>query len=236
MKKKFITATVLILSVLFCSSCGSRESNLTYTSINEEFISEVVGGEGSLTWKVNSVQWSDQVGEFGIAPSELENFDGVFYTDNGNSVFYDWPDYVDTVSGQLADDLLFVLINLTVTNTDAVGKIVPENDNGYRDDSWYCFPIQRLSLCDVSEQGDNGFLNYNAIWYDGIPEFDSDAMGTNGNNYFILRPGERLTYRLGFIIGSDDGDFSHVCLTDHGGSYYAEKTGHKANYIQLNIP
>lgn len=234
MKKTGFLITVVIIIFLCCTACGDKAPELSYVNTDDTVNGDTFNSaavEGYLSCTINDVRWSDNVKSFGIAPSELESYDGVSYTDNGNFVHFSWPEYVDLTTGQLADNLLFVLVDLTMTNIDALGKPIPENDDGNRDDSWYSFMVQQISICDVSEKENDSFRNYNAIWYAGTGNYNAAAMGTNGNNYFILRPGESLTYQMGFIIGSDDGDFSQMCITDGGGSYYANE----ANYVRLNI-
>lgn len=229
MKKVLRAIPIVLIFLLCCTACGRNAQKISCTDIGEAFESAAVSGR--LSYTVNSVRISDNILGLGIEPSEIESYDGVSYTVNGELVHYSWPDYVDLTTGQLTDDLLFVLVDLTVTNIDALGKPIPEDDDGSRDDSWYCFPVGRLSICDTNESGKDAWRNYQAIWYDGTDSFDGAAMGTNGDDYFVLWPGEALTYQLGFIVGRDDGDYSGMCLTDGGGSYYAKG----ANYVRLEM-
>lgn len=229
MKRSLHSILAVLLLIIGCTACGHKAQNLSYIDIGNGF--ELSAVSGHLLCTVNSVRVSDNIRDFGIEPSEIESYDGVSYTVNGELVHYGWPDYVDLTSGQLADDLLFVLAELSVTNVDALAKPIPEKDDGSRDDSWYCFPVEQLSLCDVNEAGKDAYRNYHVIWYDKTGSFDGAAMGTNGDDFFILRPGESLTYQIGFIVGRDDGDYSGMCLTDGGGSYYSKQ----ANYIPLSI-
>lgn len=229
MKKALCSVLTMLLLVVCCTACRHKAQNLSYINIEDSF--ELAAVSGHLLCTVNGVRVSDNIMDFGIKPSEIESYDGVSYTVNGELVHYSWPDYVDLTGGQLADDLLFVLADLSVTNVDALAKPIPEKDDGSRDDSWYCFPVEQLSLCDVNEAGKDAYRNYHVIWYDGTDSFDGAAMGTNGDDFFVLRPGESLTYQIGFIVGRDDGDYSGMCLTDGGGSYYSKQ----ANYIPLSI-
>lgn len=232
MKKAKITiATILMVATLLacCASCGDKTANLHMLSIGDTFTTSYHLESGQLSYTINSIQWSDNVRELGVDPNTFNQYDSVY---DKSGISYVWPDYIDLETGQLKEHLMFILVDLTVTNIDALSKPIPENDNGVRDDSWYVFAVNLLSVCNLNNPYKDSFSDTKAIWYEGTGDYDPAVGGTNGSNYFILRTGESLTYRLGFVIGSTTDDFSQRCLTDGGGSFRAKD----AVYIPLGIP
>lgn len=230
MKIKQLFVLILALLLLICfSACGNGAANvdLNRVSIGESF--DFSPAEGYLSYTIDKVQWSDNVTDFGIAPAELQSYDGVSYTDNGDFVSFAWPEYINEGTGQLAENLVFVLVDLTVTNKDALAKPIPEDN--IMDDSWYTFRVDYISMCDISEHEKDSFRQYDTIWYDGTEDYAAASLGISGNNHYILYPGESLSYQLGFIIGSSDGDYSQFCITDGGGSFHAEG----ATYVPVSI-
>jgi hypothetical protein len=229
--KKTITAMILVAMVLgCCAGCGDKTANLTMVEIGSDFLLTSGWVAGDLSYTVNSVQWSDNVKELGVDPKELDFYSSVSYGEEEEQ-WYDWPDYVDLETGQLAEHLRFVLVEVTVTNIDACDVNAPVDEGGAPDDSWYTFGVNHLSISDLNVQGKNGFWDFDSVWYADTGDYDPQEGGTNGSNYFILWPGESLIYRMGFVIGSSEDDFSRMCLTDGGGSYSVKQ----AVYISLGM-
>jgi hypothetical protein len=229
--KKMMTAILLAAALLIgCTGCADKAPDVTTADIGSEFLMIPEYITGSLSYTVNSVQWSDNVKELGVDPNELSEYSTVSYAES-DSASYSWPDYVDLETGQLADHLRFVLVELTVTNIDAYGMTAPVDEGGTPDASWYAFGVNMITLCDLNTQGDYNFLNYNCVWYGDTGDYAPQEGGTNGSDYFLLWPGESLTYRMGFVVGSSEDDFSGICLTDGGGSYHSDQ----AVYIDLGM-
>ena len=228
MKKTIALIILTAILLTSCAACGDKTANLNMLGIGDSFTTSYHTESGQLSYTINNIQWSDNVRELGVDPNAFDEYASVF----GGGTSYVWPNYVDLETGQLKEHLMFVLVDLTVTNIDALSKPITENDDGVRDDSWYTFGVNYLSVYNLSEQNKNGFSNADAIWYTDTGDYDPTAGGTSGSNFFILRTGESLTYRLGFVIGSGKDDFSQMCLTDGGGSFGAKN----AVYIPLGIP
>jgi hypothetical protein len=233
---KTISVVIVFLFVLSCASCNWRgkaaAKSITALDVGDTF-TVYSALTGDRICQVNSVQVTDNVTELGIAPSELKDYGyGISYkNEEGDFVSITWPDYVDMTTGQLAEHLRFVLVEVTMINDNALSKPIPENDDGVRDDSWYAFCIDELTIRDLSILGNDSFHGFHALWYAGTGDYDAAAADTNGDNYYILRPGESLTYQIGFIVASGDDDFSQFYLTDGSGSYYAKG----ANYVNLGL-
>lgn len=236
---KRIIPSLFLAGILFisCAACGNRTENLHMAGMGETFSSLVVVQNGSkhydgyLNYTINSIQWSDNIKELGIEPSQLDEYSVVDYEEGAGYVYYAYPDYVIMETGQLVPHLRFVLVDLTVTNIDALSKPIPENDNGVRDATWYTFGVNRITACDLNVEKKDHFGNFDVVWYAGTGNYDPAEGGTNGSNYFILRPGESLSYQLGIIVGSAEDDFSRMCLTDKGGNYAADE----AVYVPLGM-
>ena len=224
----FVGFALLLLIVLCGSSCGKHAPEIREVAVGETLVDTYGAVEGQLEYQINRIQYSTNVKDLGVDPGELQCQE-VYYEDQGEGVSIEWPEYVDQETGVLADHLLFVLIDVSVKNENAVSKISTEGEN--QDDSYYTFGLNRLSICDIGEQGQNGFLNYDVIWNSGVEAFDAASLGTNGSNYFILHQGESMSYQVGFIVGSNDGEFSTLYATNGGGSYYAED----ASFVHLGI-
>lgn len=239
MFSKAIPLCLAVLILISCAACGDRTKNLNMAAIGETFTSQMNAGvktsdtyhEGHLSYTINSVLWSDNVKELGVDPSQLDEYASIsFYWTDGELVAYTYPDYVDLETGQLAYQLRFVLVDLTGTNVDAVSQSIPES-GGDLDASWYAFPVNRISVCDLNVELQDSFFPFDAVWYAGTGDYDPAEGNTNGSNYFILWPGESLTYQLGFVIGSAEGDFSRMCLTDQDGVYSLDE----AVYVPLGM-
>lgn len=225
-KRRFALLFAVLLVICFsaCSQNATNEdveqtpNNTSKTDINHVALGESFTyspAEGNLKYTVDKVQFSKNVSDFNVDPAELQSYDGVSYTDNGKFVAFAWPEYVNEETGQLAENLLFVLVDITVTNEDAFAKTVP-NDN-VMDDSWYAFRVDYISLCDTSEQENERFRQYKTVWYAGAAGTAAESLGVNGQNTFTLHPGESVSYQMGFIIGSNDGDYSQFYITNGGG-------------------
>lgn len=236
MKKIVLPLFLVAVFLISCAACGDKTANLNMASIGETFTSLVVvqngrgNYDGHLNYTINNVQWSDNVKELGIDPSQLDEYSAVDYGE-GEGEWYVYPDYVNMETGQLAPHLRFVLVDLTVTNIDALSLPIPESDDGVRDATWYAFGVNRITVCDLNVEKENNFRNFDVVWYTGTEDYDPAEGGTNGSNYFILWPGESLTYQLGIIVGSAEDDFSRMCLTDKDGVYSVDE----AVYVPLDL-
>lgn len=206
---------------------NTSKTNIYQVALGESFNYSPV--EGNLKYTVDKVQYSENVSDFDIEPAELQSYDGVSYTDSGEFVSFAWPDYINMETGQLAENLLFVMVDITVTNEDAIAKPIP--DDNLMDDSWYAFRADYISVCDTSEQENEMFRQYKTIWYEGTVGTAAESLGVNGKNVFILHTGESISYQMGFIIGSKDGDYSQFYITSGGGSMNANG----AVYIPVNV-
>lgn len=225
----YILLFLAVIFILACSACAS-EASKEITEIGEVF--EVYGNSdtGTLLCSVDSCRVSDNVTDFGLAPEELTQYDGVTWYDGETPVSLHWPDYIDTESGQLVEPLLFVLVEITVKNVDAVCDSNIDR-TGDPEDSWYAFCLSEFKLCDTSIESGDAYFVREAVWYDVPDGHVPEAGVTSGDNYFILWPGETVTLQIGYVAGSGDDDFSQLCITDGGGSLFSEG----AHYVYLGI-
>lgn len=237
-KWKEVLVLALALALLICcSGCGNKADMLTKMAMGENF--HVCMPSGTMYGRVESVQITDNVTNFGIDPAELHL--DLFCLEDGT--FVNAKECIDMDTGKLAKHMRFVRVTVTMTNEDATSRSIPENDNGIRDDSWYAFCIDDLHLCDLNHWMVNGiwdqirnlgkFQTYSAIWYDGTGDYDPEIGGTSGENFYILRPGESLTYEMGFLVGDTRDDFSGLHLTN--GSGYTYSAALDATYVPLNL-
>lgn len=212
------------------STQNGQKDDLSTAALGEAFYTNTPLIEGKLSYTVNSFRWSDNIKDLDV---DFEDFNGEYDSNNEFVFWYDGtpqivPNAVDAASGQLGEHLIFVVADVTVTNEDAVWTMATGSG-----DSQYTFPANLWRICDAGTTNDTGvgYATYPAVFYTGIEGYDSAAMGTNGSNYLVVRPGETINYKIGYIIGNNSDDFSHFYLTD-GNAYYDSDTD---NYIYLNI-
>ena len=242
-----LTALFLALILLLpCAACGrtedagtqaeagapktsERQDDIATAALGEAFYTHTQLIEGKLSYTVSDFRWSDNTKDLGVDPGAFTgDFDGLFtYWENGGA--YEVPNALDPATGQLAEGLLFVAVDMTVTNEDARWTMALGSG-----DSLYTFPVDLWSICDTGNTNDNGtgWVKYHAVFYTGTENYDAAATGTNGSNYLIVRPGETVDYRLGYIIPVGSGDLDRFYLTDGGGDPDSEGD----SYIHLDIP
>ena len=205
--------------------------DLPTVTLGEAFYTKNPLIKGKLLYTINSFRWSDNIKDLDV---DFEDFNGE-YNSNNEFVFWDdgnpqiVPNAVDAASGQLGEHLIFVVADVTVTNEDAVWTMAAGPG-----DSQYTFPANLWRICDAGTTNDTGvdYAAYYAVFYTGTENYDAAAMGTNGSNYLVVRPGETINYKIGYIIGNNSDDFSHFYLTD-GNAYYDSDID---TYIYLDIP
>ncbi|MCD8300802.1 MAG: hypothetical protein LUC41_06490 [Clostridiales bacterium] len=211
MRKKIIALIMAMLLSLACTGCGGPVK-IDKISILQSFDTDIGMQSGHLTCQVDYAVSSDNVTDLGLSPSDMTAVydDYCVYNKGSKSISVEHP--VDTTTGQLSDHLLAVLVQVTVTNVDAVS---------YEGDGTV-FSIDEFQLCDTNvDRGSKygAYDSWSCTWYSGTGDYDASAYGTSGSNYFVLSQGERLTFQMAFIVGNADDDFSGICLTDGTGSY-----------------
>ncbi len=207
--------TVLLVSFCFvCSGCGGKQ--ITSIPMDQSFDVDNTLLSGHLSCQVDWVLSSDNVTDLGLTPADMtaEYEDFCVYHDDAEAIVADHP--VDADTGQLAEHLLAVLLQITVTNVDAVSYEKTGN----------VFCIDTFDLCDTYVDLGRDYQAYDSwscTWYDGTGTYDASIYDTHGNNYFVLPQGESKTFELAFLVGNADDDFSGICLTDGSGSYHRGK-------------
>lgn len=144
------------------------------------------------------------------------------YDAGGQATMYRYPDCISN-SGELVEGGNLVILDVTVTNQDAVNFITdPETQVQSRRyaDNPFLFRADEIGyLVDITEQAENGYTYYDAVFFSEMGRFDEHPMA-----YEVL-PGESISFRIGYLVGNrQDGtemDFSDVVLTTNWGE--AEK-------------
>ncbi len=213
-----------VLMAFCCCGCRIRNLRVEMVPLGETVSSTANVKEGYLNYTINNVRYSDNVADLGINPADIRETDLAQYYYNGETLI-DVGLAIDPSTGQLADHFLFVLMDVTVTNMNGVSY------EG-RDGTAFC--IDGLKACDIQVplKKQDCFCYWDYVYSSGTGDYDREEQETNGDNYFLLSAGESLTYQIGFIVGSANDDFSGICITDSGGSFYAEDPF----YVSLELP
>lgn len=222
-KKYIVSALCVLLTALCCTAC-SRNPEIEVLSPGETFQSTAALKEGCLDYMVSNIQYSDDITDFGIGPEEIRD-DGQAGTYYEGQTMVSVDPAIDLTTGRLADHFLFVLMDITVTNVNAVS---------YEGKDGTAFCIDALDACDTSVplKKEESFPAWSYAYSSGTGGYDAEEQGTNGSNYFLLPAGESLTYQVGFIVGNAGNDFSGVCITDRSGSYHSGE----AVFVSLGLP
>lgn len=212
----------LVLGLLTCCTACSKSKTpdqVDTISIGEAFSDPYQVSSGTMTFTVNSATISSNMKDLGVDPHSLPEYDNsaFYYDDSGEYQSVSYPDYVDLNTGELANGLVFVLVDITAANTDAASRV--RNDGGGSFDSDYMFLPSALYLCDLeqentrSESNITTYLTRSALWYSE----------QNQGYMYELRPGESKTYQIGFVARCAGGDYSSLYLTN-------------ASTVDLDIP
>ncbi len=210
-RKHFFIAALLAAFCFVCSGCGGKQ--IIPIPMDQSFDVDSDLLSGHLSCQVDWVLSSDNVTDLGLTPADMtaKYEDFCSYHDDSEIIVVDHP--VDADTGQLADHLLAVLLQITVTNVDAVSYEKTGN----------VFCIDTFDLCDTYVDLGRDYQAYDSwscTWYDGTGKYYASIHDTNGNNYFVLPQGKSKTFELAFLVGNADDDFSGICLTDGSGSYH----------------
>lgn len=125
MKKTIALIILTAILLTSCAACGDKTANLNMLGIGDSFTTSYHTESGQLCYTINNIQWSDNVRELGVDPNAFDEYASVF----GGGTSYVWPNYVDLETGQLKEHLMFVLVDLTVTNIDALVECARAYDN-----------------------------------------------------------------------------------------------------------
>lgn len=175
---------------------------------------------GTLTCTVDDVQIGTNVRGLGVDPADLFPYDGVTFWNAKTPETWLYPDYLNLDTGELADHFRFVLVTVTIENTDAVSyaKSTAAVDTV---ESQYLWNITALRLLDakitINENGENP--SWTIVW------FSAQGQRTEGFWWYEVQPGQRNTYQIGFIVGNAEDNFDGL---------YLEPLGPESKLVKLN--
>ena len=201
-------AAALLLGCAACGGAGAGEQADT-VAVGEKFTAPYQVESGTMHFTVNRAEISDNMRQLGADPNSMAQYDNfvIRYDGNGTKRTLYYPDYVDLETGQLADGLAFVLVDITAENTDAVSNITGDGSGLF--DSEYMFLPSAFYLCDLAQKDtkdgkeQSTYMTMSEKWYSAQQE----------GYMYELPPGESKTFQIGFVVGRADGDYSSLCLT-----------------------
>lgn len=216
MSKRIVSLFLVFVLLVCCTGCSKSKSSdqadqVDAISLGETFSDANQVAEGTMTFTVNSAEVSNNMKELGVDPYALseykENF--VFYYDEaGNSASIEYPDYVDLDTGELKDGVAFVLVDITATNVDATSKTVGDGSGDFSSDYMFLpstFHLSNLAQKDMSGGKEQStYLTVSSKWY---------SKQADGYMY-ELRPGESLTFQIGFLVRCGNENYGSLYLTN----------------------
>ena len=208
-----------------------NNSGVTAITLGEAFEDNNQAETGTFELIVNSVQLSSNTKELGIDPSEFDPYNSVSTYDGNSFLSWKWPNYVSLESGELAESLVFVLVDITATSIDAVSASHASGSmpNGY--DSQYIFKASNLRLVDLYQENIYESDLLNTYYVQGrLVWFSQQEQRPEDRYAYELLPGEEINYQIGYIIGLSDNHTENLHLST---SNILEAPG--VTWIQLGL-
>lgn len=179
-----------------------RNSDESYTDI--EFSDELDTFEGTLVYTVDSVTYSNSISDFGIDITALNKESDLDM--DGGETYYLYPDYINIETGELMENAVFLLVEITATNIDAKSKTgVMLYENGY------LFRADIFFLVDLNYKNDGHYFA------EGIFYFSEQGKYAEHRYVYELLPGEQITFQIGYVIGNSANDYTNLLLSNTGG-------------------
>lgn len=189
--KKQICILMLVSLCIIMSACGSSKvRNIDNVFIDknqkEQIWLDLYGNNGKMDYELLDAYITDSVEQV----TKIVNGSPIYLEDEkGDVQIYDAYDILDMQTGKLADGCHLFVVEMRVTNIDAVYSEKDEFLSAYK------FRADNITLCYVDKE--NNVCMYENVDYYSEKNDDDDIEWSTYN----LKPGESITYKVGFIIG-----------------------------------
>lgn len=196
--KQFLLPVITLFLVAALSACGSGN----FLELGESF-EESFGTDGRLVYTVKSASVSQSAEDGCFVEDAHVTVDGVSYIN---------PDFI--TSDGLISGASLVLLELEVQNVDA--------DNAGMYDEPYVFRADSIvTLADLSKKSRGPYSYIDAAYFSLLNGRSEHSMA------YELKPGESITFTLGFLVGSDH-SLSDLCACDSSGNA-------DSNFVRLGL-